>query len=165
MTYPVLYLDFDGVLQHEEVWFSRKHGIYIPQHLAPGRTLFEWMPLLEEAMARCPSVQIVLSTSWVRERSYSFAKKQLSPDLQARVIGATFHNRFHQKNDFRYTPRGYQIIDDVERRRPSSWIALDDDTEGWPPWCVDNLVRCEGKEGLSNLLTLKELQAKLAQLK
>ena len=165
MTYPVLYLDFDGVLHHEEVWCSMKRGIFIPQHVAPGRTLFEWMPALQNALASFPNVRIVLSTSWVRERSFSFAKSQLSASIQSRVVGATFHNRHHPRHEFLATPRGYQISNDVDRRLPSSWIALDDDAEGWPAWCVGNLVRCNGKLGLSDQVTVDYLIGKLSMLK
>lgn len=165
MTSPVLYLDFDGVLHHEEVWCSTKLGIFIPQHLAPGRTLFEWMPRLQEVLNGFPNVQIVLSTSWVHERPFSFAKKQLTAGLQVRVVGATFHNRHHRKHEFLATPRGYQIAEDVQRRKPSSWVALDDDAEGWPPWSVENLVRCDGQRGLSDPVTIKFLIDKLSKLK
>ena len=134
MTNPVLYLDFDGVLHHEEVWCGPKFGIYIPQHMAAGRTLFEWLPNLEEALAGYPQVSIVLSTSWVRERSYSFARKQLSFELQARVVGAIFNNRHHVRHEFIEASRGQQIADDIGRRKPSSWVALDDDIKGWPVW-------------------------------
>lgn len=165
MTYPVLYLDFDGVLHHEEVWITTKLGIYIPQHIAPGRSLFEWMLHLERSLENYPAIRIVLSTSWVQVRSYEFAKKHLSPSVQKRMVGATFHNRHHIRRDFTATPRGQQIADDVDRRKPSSWVALDDDANGWPSWCIENLVRCDGGKGLSDPLTIDTLVEKLSRMK
>lgn len=112
----LLYLDFDGVLHPENVYIHRKRGIYLD---APGKALFEWMPVLEELVAPHPALKIVLSTSWVRERSYSFAKRQLSPRLQERVIGATFHHRYMRQDEFALLSRGEQIGQDVITASPN----------------------------------------------
>ena len=93
----VCYCDFDGVTHDDAVYWSRHGGI---QMRTPGRTLFEWLPVLEELFAPYPDLKIVLSTSWVRVKGFDFAKRQLTPGLQARVIGATFHRRERQKFDF-----------------------------------------------------------------
>jgi hypothetical protein len=143
----ILYLDFDGVLHDEEVFFHPRRGIYMN---TPGRTLFEWMPILEELLIPHPDVAIVLSTSWVRIKNFSYAKKQLSAVLQERVIGATFHNREMRKVEFVLKPRGVQIADDVFLRGPTAWFAIDDDHLGWPGWCRDNLIRTEGTSGISD---------------
>lgn len=69
----------------------------------------------------------MLSTSWVRVCSLSFAKKQLGAALQERVLGATSHSREMRKDAFAQKPRGVQIADDVLRRTPTTWLAIDDD--------------------------------------
>lgn len=142
----ILYLDFDGVLHDGAVYFHPRRGIYIETE---ERTLFEWMHILEELLTPYPDVNIVLSTSWVRVRDYEFARKQLSPSLQARVIGATFHSRVMQKEEFARKSRGEQIAEDVARRAPDSWFALDDDYLDWPKDCFDKLIRTHGDKGLS----------------
>lgn len=142
----VLYLDYDGVLHDEEVYFHPRRGIYIA---TAGRTLFEWVPILEQLLEPHPDVAIVLSTSWVRVRNFEYAKKRLSPKLQARVIGATFHNREMRKDEFVLKSRGQQIAEDVSRRGPLSWFAIDDDYLGWPTWCRDNLICTDGRYGIS----------------
>lgn len=142
----ILYLDFDGVLHDKEVYLHKKCGTDIN---TLGRTLFEWMHILEELLSPYPDVSIVLSTSWVSERDYAFARKQLSPALQARVIGATFHSRIMQKEEFARTPRGLQIIEDVHRRSPAAWFALDDDNLGWADFCLDKLIQTNGRSGIS----------------
>lgn len=106
---------------------SRKRGIELR---TPGRTLFEWMPILEKILTPYPQVAIVLPTSWVRARSFDFAKAQLSPALQQRVIGVTYHRREMNKYVFLDKPRWQHIAEDVERRKPKAWVALDDDVEG-----------------------------------
>lgn len=143
----ILYLDFDGVLHDEEVYFHPKRGIYIK---TVGRTLFEWMPILDELLAPHPEVRIVLSTSWVRVRSFQFAKRQLSRTLQEKIIGATFHKHHMPEEQFSYLPRGVQIANDVRRRSPSAWFAIDDEHLGWPEWCRDNLIQTNGAIGISD---------------
>lgn len=143
----ICYLDYDGVVHDQEVYWHPKRGIYMR---TPGRTLFEWMPILDELLAPHPDVRIVLSTSWVHVRSFNFAKKQLTPSLQERVIGATFHNREMRKGEFLMLPRGVQIVQDVHRRAPQTWFAIDDEHLGWPVWCRDNLIQTDGTRGISD---------------
>lgn len=143
----VLYLDFDGVLHHENVLTHPYRGIYIA---APGRELFEWMPILEELLAPHPDVAIVLSTSWVLGRSFDFAKSRLSSSLQKRVIGATFNHRLIRKDEFSLLSRGQQVAEDVYRRNPKSWFAIDDEYLGWPEWAKDRLILTTGFAGISH---------------
>jgi hypothetical protein len=143
----VCYCDFDGVVHDDAVYWSPRQGIHIR---TPGRTLFEWLPILEELLAPYPDVKIVLSTSWVRVKGFGFAKSQLTPGLQSKVIGATFHNREMQKFDFDNMSRGMQICADVGRRRPTQWFAIDNDDEGWPEWARDHLIKTEDRMGLSD---------------
>lgn len=56
-----------------------------------------------------------------------------------------------RKREFVYLPRGVQIADDVFRRGPQSWFAIDDDVMGWPEWCRNNLIRTDGALGISDL--------------
>jgi hypothetical protein len=109
------------------------------------------MPILDELLLPHPEVAIVLATIWVRMRSFEFAKKQLSPLLQERVIGATYHRRFMRDTNFERLPRGVQIANDVERRKPRSWMAIDDAVEGWPDWCRDNLIATNPVTGIGDL--------------
>lgn len=143
----VLYLDFDGVLHDDSVIFHRRRGIVMS---SPGHQLFEWQWILERLLRPHPSVSIVLSTSWVRIRSFNFARGRLSAELRERVIGATFHKQHMHLEDFLLLPRGAQVANDVFRRGPTAWFALDDDHIGWPSWCRDNLIKTDGKVGISD---------------
>ena len=130
----ILYLDFDGVLHHENVLWHPRLGAYLS---APeGYTLFQHALLLEQLLEPYPEVRIVLSTSWVRRYGCSRTAKNLRPSLRARVIGATFHSRM-EKEPFLAAPRGMQVWSDVLRRKPRDWLALDDDYLHWPAWCRD----------------------------
>ena len=143
----LLYLDFDGVLHDAGVFFRSSGEIFMGP---AGRSLFEWMPILENLLTPHSDVAIVLSTKWVQVRSFQFAKSQLSARLQERVIGATYHRRGMRKDEFNFLSRGEQIASDASRRQPKVWFALDDDDEGWPAWCREKLIKTEGTRGISS---------------
>lgn len=155
----VIYCDYDGVLHDDSVYSTRQMGIHIR---TPGRTLFEWMPTLEALLAPHPDVKIVLSTSWVRVKSFEFAKRQLSPNLQSRVIGATYHRREMRRYEFDNTPRGVQILADVRRRKPKFWLAIDNDDVGWPTEYRNHLIKTEDHRGLSDPLVQTSISGMLA---
>jgi hypothetical protein len=132
----VLYLDYDGVLHHENVWCHPRKGAVL--HAPLRHRLFQHVGLLERELAPFPDVHIVLSTSWVRRYGYSRSAEHLGPVLRSRTIGATYHSQMRAYEDaFAATPRGIQVLHDVARRRPRDWPALGDDALGWPPSCAD----------------------------
>lgn len=157
----VLYLDYDGVLHHENVLRHPRRGIYLGA--PPEFTLFQHAALLETLLQPYPAVRIVLSTSWVRVLGYSYSVKRLPPGLRERVIGATYHSRMNEQR-FTQLPRGVQVLDDVQRRRPSGWLALDDDGAGWPESHQHCLVLTDERLGLSAPGVAESLRSKLRQL-
>lgn len=162
----VLYLDLDGVVHHEKVLWHPRKGIYMSPYEAAGNTLSEWIPILESVLEPYPAVALVLSSTWCIRPGYSATLKRLPASLRARFIGGTYHGRVHGVDPwnlsmFRTTPRGVQVQEDAQRRKPQQWIALDDDLEGWPDSCRQNLVACDGKKGLSAPGTQHELREKL----
>lgn len=159
----VLFLDLDGVTHPESVYLLHKHGPTLLD--APGHSLFEHCPLLEQTLEPYPELRIVLSTSWVRRYRGSIRRvsRRLTPGLQARVVGATYHSRMDPA-EFAAAPRGVQIWSDVLRRKPVDWLALDDDYLHWPAWCRDKLVRTDPVLGISEPSVLAELKTKLAAM-
>ncbi|MDM0068781.1 HAD domain-containing protein [Variovorax sp. J31P207] len=156
----ILWLDYDGVVHCESVYWSPKRG---PFFKAEGYTLFEHAPLLAEVLEPYPSVRIVLSTSWVRLYSCDKAAKRLPDALRARVIGATFHTEMNE-GAFLAQSRGQQVAADIRRRQPRDWLALDDTDEGWPEWCRGRFIRTHEELGISEPSVLDELKRKLALL-
>lgn len=142
---PVLYLDFDGVLHHENVLRHPRRGIYAGP---PGFELFEHAALLEQLLEPHPLVRIVLSTSWVRAIRFSRSVKWLPRGLQDRVIGATYHSEMNEQI-FAEKPRGQQVLEDVARRRPLHWLVLDDTDEGWPSEVRDNVLITNERLGIA----------------
>lgn len=165
-TFPALYLDFDGVLHHSAVHRSESLRTYIDAPNWPLARLFDHERYLVDILTSFPTVKIVLSTTWVLVDGFHKARACLSPQLRARVVGATFHSRYHggvtdRRQAFARMPRGQQVCEDVARRRPAAWVALDDDDQGWPADCGDNLVLCDGRLGISALTVRAALADKL----
>jgi len=157
----VLYLDFDGVLHHENVLWHPRVGAYLS---APeGYVLFQHAELLEKMLEPYPQVQIVLSTSWVRRYGCTKSAKNLRPALRSRVVGATFHSRMNQ-DEFAVVPRGMQVSQDVVRRKPRAWLALDDNVEGWPAEHAARYIQTHMYEGLSDHSVQDEFKQKLREM-
>lgn len=154
----ILYLDFDGVLHHENCLWHPRHGPYLVA--PPGHVLFQHAQLLAEVLTPFPHWKIVLSTSWVTQYGCDQAAKRLPETLRQRVIGATFHSRMN-RSEFQSMPRGLQVWNDVERRYPKAWIALDDQGTDWPAWCLDNFIQTDGVWGLSEPSVLARLKTAL----
>lgn len=157
----ICYLDYEAVLHDGNVLRHRIKGMSIK---TPGRTFFEWMPILDDLLAPYPDLKIVLSTTWVRELGFNAAKHELSASLQDRVIGATFLHPKIVKTEFDTKPRGIQILDDVERRKPAHWFALDDDAFGWPAKYKKNLIQTSDQLGLSDPAVQEQVRQRLAEI-
>lgn len=152
----VIYLDLDGVIQHEAVLFHPKRGIYMSPAVASERSLFEWLPILVEMLAPYPFVKLVLSSTWCVRPGYGKTLKRLPDNIRWRFIGGTFHRKIHgadpwMKESFLRTPRGVQVLADANRRKPRSWVALDDDVEDWPVEAKHHLIECNGDRGISDM--------------
>lgn len=168
MSTTLLYLDYDGVVHTDAVYRRPGHGIVMG---APGRSLFEWAPHLEQALEPYPSLRIVLSTSWVRILGYSRARSFLPPSLQPRVVGATFHRREHgPTRELRElwaqtSTRGAQIAADLRRRGSEvRWLAIDDAVDEFTAEQRQWLVACNSALGLSDAETRAQLGVMLQRV-
>ena len=157
----VLYLDFDGVLHHENVLWHPKVGPYLSAE--EQYKLFMHADLLKELLEPHRNVQIVLSTSWAVRYGCAKAAKNLHPSLRARVIGVTYHKRMDQR-DFFNQSRGEQVWSEVCRRQPKAWLAIDDDFNDWPMQCRHRLVQTHPHDGISDPGVFHELKSKLQEL-
>jgi len=163
----ILFLDFDGVL-HPDAAFLVKGR---PTLKAEGQ-LFMWAPLLVNVLADFPVVQIVLSTSWARELSFSRACRWLPNELRTRVIGSTWHSSMKfQADGFRLTQtwwdtatRYQQIKRYADRAGLADWVAVDDQPEGWGADDLSKLVQANSETGLSDSRVLALLAVRLSAL-
>lgn len=160
---PILYLDLDGVVHHEDVYMNTAGDVFIdPLVMAQGFTLFQWAPALVEQLAQRPAVKIILSTSWVRKLGMKYTLNALGVELAARVVGSTFEASIDGADDdalerFVKRSRGEQIEHDAERRGVENWIALDDDVKDWPGESIERLVKCAGQRGISDAGTFSDI--------
>lgn len=156
----ILFLDFDGVLHPESVYLTGSGP-----KLGGDGELFMWAPILEQALMPYPQVRLVLSTSWVRHLGFSRAKKRLSPALQCRVVGSTWHSSMLKawvdQVWWDQSSRHGQIIRYVARSGAQSWLALDDDDLGWPVTDSHRLIRVDGSTGISDERVIDDLKLKL----
>jgi hypothetical protein len=158
----VLYLDFDGVLHHSEVWYHPRIGPYLPAKVPERYKLFAHLRLLEELLQPYRHVSIVLSTSWSQRYGPHRAGKNLGHTLGPRVIGATFHSRM-TRDEFEDKGRGMQVWEDVQRRKPAEWLALDDNDEGWPDEALPRFIRTHITEGIGAPVVQAEIKEKFAE--
>jgi HAD domain in Swiss Army Knife RNA repair proteins len=157
----LIFLDYDGILHPSAVWYER--AARQVRLRAPGHELFESLPAFEAAIAPYPSLAIVLSTSWVKTFGFEHARERLPAPLQSRVIGATYDPQ--SNNAWRWDRmRRYDTIAlDVQSRRPSRWLALDDDAIGWPVSELGSLVLAPGELGLACPVAQEMLRCRLAE--
>lgn len=155
---PVLFLDFDGVLHPASV-YRIGDEIFLARREV---SLFEWAPLLVYALAPYPSVQLVLSTSWVRVVGFDKAKDWLPDELQSRTLDATWHSRLGHR--WESLSRYEQVCQYVQQHSCDRWVALDDDVRHWGGTHRENLVATSPNGGLAEPGKLEELTQKLAKL-
>ncbi|MGY2491263.1 HAD domain-containing protein [Cupriavidus sp. CP313] len=167
----IVFLDFDGVLHPDAAYLVKGR----PELRAAG-TLFMWAPILEEALVPYPDARIVLSTSWVRVlKSFSLVRAFLPAALQARVIGATWHSAMARHYEgshridaswFSELSRYAQIARYISRAglRDEHWLAIDDDSAGWPSELRDHLIETDGALGLACAIAQSELATRLQRM-
>lgn len=132
----------------------------------PRRKLFAYADLLADLLAPAPSVQIILSTSWVSRMGFFSAMVRLPRELRQRCVGSTYRPRM-DKHRFGSLTRGQQIAVDLNLRQSSSWLAIDDDDRGFPGGMRSRLVHTDGSDGLAApgpVMKLREQVAKLIEL-
>ena len=161
-TRTVLYCDFDGVLHPDEVYSPKTDTS--PRLEPRGHRLFENAPFLEAALTDYPTLALVLSTSWCQRYGLEYAKKQLSPALQARVIGTTFDPAYPHFWRMGHWTRYNQIVADVACRKPTQWLALDDVALGWPNAELHRLVLTTSPQGLASPMAQSELGRRLQEV-
>jgi hypothetical protein len=66
--------------------------------------------------------------------------------------------------DFSEIPREMQVWGDVLKRSPRDWLELDDDWLDWPACCIDNYIKTNLCEGLSNSAMQEAFARKLQEM-
>lgn len=156
---PILFLDYDGVLHPDDVYCIKGQVVLKNNNIL----LFEWSPLLAEALRPHPQVRIVLSTNWVRIFGFEEARDRLLIELQQRVIGSTWHSSFDLIRWARLS-RYEQIAQYLQRHSVKRWLAIDDDVQIWGEEHLEQLIELDPAQGLTQPGKLDELRNKLHTL-
>jgi hypothetical protein len=158
----IVYADYDGCVHPSQVFWRPRTGPFLN---CPGHVLFEHVGLLERELTPYPEVRLVLSTSWVVRYRGSVRRvaANLGRSLAQRVVGATFHSQMNRM-EFEWATRGQQVWADVIRRKPTAWLALDDDVVGWPLWCQSRLVQCDPMLGIAAPAALAQFRSLLQEM-
>lgn len=155
----LLFLDFDGVLHPDAVYRRLDGRIELRAHGA----LFMWAPLLGAVVEESNDLQIVLSSSWVRQLGFRKARAALPAVIADKVVGATWHSAMATSlEDIAWDRQTrYEQISAYLRGLPAahSWLALDDDAVGWPDCKRRHLLQTKPDIGLADPLILERLGA------
>lgn len=153
-----LVTNIDGVLHYPAAVLD--HRSLDVQMEAPGHALFEWAEPVVRACADL-NVAIVLRTSWTARLPVKRVVSLLPMELAARVVGATFPIVIAPLDLSQVVSRYKVIREHIEWNALVTWVALDDNDDGWPSASRHHLVLCDPEFGLSLQQTEFELREKL----
>jgi hypothetical protein len=137
-----LYVDVDGCLHPSEVYLVPGQ---VPELRGPG-SLFMHAPALAAAVAPF-DLAIILSTSWVHAVGLAAVTERLPQALANRVAGST-HDGVRAVQ-WSQLSRFAQISAHVRAHNVLRWLALDDDTWGWPAHERHRLISPQPAVGLA----------------
>jgi hypothetical protein len=175
----LVYLGVSGVLHPSE---SRYHLVHGRSPWLDGHSKYEGVSVLEQALARWPQVQLVLTSTQPKIRGLESVLALLGPSLAQRVVGHTYDDLTMKVKRMVRTRDGgareVAIADDdywrmdkaqivamhVQWFQPQRWVVIDDEDILWPQAVRDaRLVRVDGCAGLldatvhDTLLTVLEM--------
>lgn len=123
---PTLFLDFDGTLHAGHAVLDDKDQITLDS----GRQLFEFAPLLVELLMPYPTVEIVLTTSWLQSLSVDRVVAYLPTELARRVVGTTKDIKPRLSYEQSGAGRTDVITSYAYGKRLKNWLAIDDSVYG-----------------------------------
>ena len=125
-TTPTLLLDYDGTLHAGQALLDGDGQITLDS----GRTLFEFAPLLVEMLRPYPSVEIVLTTSWLQTLPVDAVISYLPPELARRVVDTTRDIKPRLSYEHSGAGRTDIIVSYAYGKRLKNWLAIDDSVYG-----------------------------------
>jgi len=161
---PTAYVGISGVLHPSESVYELLRS---RSPWTDGHSKYEGVPVLEAALQRWPDVRIVLTSTQPWAHGLESVLEQLGPALAERVDGYTYDDLTNKakrrvvtrsgttrsiafsSEDYWRMNKSQIVAAHVEWRRPSQWIAIDDEDILWPhDMRRDKLVLTDGCEGL-----------------
>lgn len=124
----ILFLDFDGVLH--------------PMLARHRSQIFCYLPRLENVLRDYPAVRLVIASAWRELVPLTSIIQRFSPDVAARIIGAT--PVFPVLDACDITGSRYREIQAYLNGRGDRWLVLDDDATLYPQYCAELLLCDDG---------------------
>ena len=149
---PTLFVDFDGTLHGGRAVIDTNGQV----SLDTGRPLFEYAPLLIALLEPYPSVEIVLTTSWLQKLPTEKVISCLPADLARRVVGTTRDIKSRLSYVLNGSERTYVIASYAHGHRLKKWLAIDDSLYGAyhfgrePGELAQNFILLDSARGISD---------------
>lgn len=157
---PLMYLDFDGTL-HPNCCRWGANGPYLD--VAGEHKLFEHARLLENILREYPTVRLVLNSLWTEKLGVNGALAHLPHALRRRVVGTTWEAATTAHPLIPLSP-AQRVLLDVHGRKPSGWVALDAEREGWPEWAMEHVVQTNPADGIGCVVVQGALHSRLLRI-
>lgn len=150
---PTLFVDFDGTLHRGHALIDDRSG---EVSLDTGNPMFEFARMLASMLEPYPTVEIVLTTSWLYTLPFDKVVSYLPSQLAERVVGSTrgYKARFGYLQDG--SAKTYIIRAFVFDKHLKNWLALDDSVYGSYHLSTDflpldpHLVLLDGRKGIGD---------------
>jgi len=165
-TTSTLFVDYDGTLHAGHALIDETGQITLDS----GRPLFEFAHLLIEMLEPYPSVEIVLTTSWLEALSEQKVISYVPAELARRVVGTTQG----RKPRFSYLRDGTGRTDIITcyafGKRLKNWLAIDDSVFGAnrfgpePGGLVRNFVLLDSARGISDEAAQRRIREWLVEV-
>lgn len=159
----LIFLDFDGVLH--PLWSPapfndwQLEATFGPTPYA-GPFFVHAAALVEILSPYLEELEVVVSSTWGRERSIEDLQALLPAPLAARVLDAVHHHLPPTKQPRSRWGEISWYLENVRPDHADRWLAVDDDDRGWPGDQGHHLVLC--RRDLGDPSTRGQLQAALA---
>ncbi|ABO53189.1 hypothetical protein KTE13_20350 [Burkholderia multivorans] len=163
---PTLFLDFDWTLHIGRASMDEQQRI----SLNTGRRLFEFAPLLIKLLEPYPSVQLVLTTSWLMTLPVEEVVHLMPPELACRVVDTTRRVKPRLSYLLNGTDRTYVISYYATSKRLKHWLALDDAVFGGEQFgrtrgeLAEHFLLLHPSRGLSDNSALQRIGGWLAEV-
>lgn len=161
-TAPTLFVDYDGTLHSGHAVLDAEGQVSLS--LVSGRSLFEYGSLLVEILEPYPSVQIVLTTSWLQTLRTENVISHLPPELARRVVDTTRDIMPRLSHILGGSERTYIIVSYACGHSLKDWLAIDDSVYGAyhfgrePGELVQNFVLLDSARGISDEAALQRIR-------
>lgn len=163
---PTILLDYDGTLHAGQALLDNDGRVTLDS----GRRLLEFAPLLAEMLRPYPTVEIVLTTSWLQALPVDVVISYLPPELAQRVVDTTRDIKPRLSYEQSGADRTDVIVSYTYGKRLKNWLALDDSAYGVskfgrePGELTDHFLLLDSALGISDASAQRRIRQWLVEV-